>query len=119
VHTDTILGGRHLEAGQRILVLLASANRDEGHFDDPETFRLDRFADNPRREFTPKSAILPFGAGTHHCTGSLLALEEMTIAMNHLLDRVEWAEFAGGVPEDAGYVLRSPVGLPVRVHYRS
>lgn len=115
---DTEVGGLPMAAGDRVLVLLGSANRDESHFDDGESFHPDRFADNPRREFTPKASILPFGAGTHHCTGSLLALEEMVVGMNHLLDRAAFFEFVGDVPEDVGYVLRSPAELPVRMHAR-
>ncbi len=118
VLADTTLAGIELTAGERVLVLLGSANRDERHFADAEEYRLTRFAENPRKEFTPKSTILPFGAGTHHCTGSLLALQEMTIGLNQLFDRVERVEFASGVPDDVGYVLRSPVDLPVRLHFR-
>ncbi|MCP3974319.1 MAG: cytochrome P450 [bacterium] len=119
VITDTTIRGVELAAGDRVLVLLASANRDEDYFDVPDSFVVDRFRDNPKREFTPKASIMPFGAGTHHCTGSLLALQEMTVAMNLLLDRVEHIEFVGAVPEDVGYVLRSPASLPVRVKFRS
>jgi cytochrome P450 len=102
--------------GDRILVLLASGNRDEDLFDEPETFRIDRFVDNAAKQFTPKSDILPFGAGRHHCTGSLLAQMEMEVAMNHLFDRVSWAEWTDGVPDEVGYVLRSPQHLNVRLH---
>lgn len=116
---NTEMGGVGVAEGERVLVLLGSANRDESYFDDGEAFLVDRFVDNPRREFTPKASILPFGAGTHHCTGSLLALEEMVVGMNHLLDRAERFEFVGEVPEDVGYVLRSPAELPVRMRVRT
>jgi cytochrome P450 len=119
VRADTRIEDVEMKAGERVLVLLGSANRDEALFDDPESFVLDRFVDNPRKEFTPKSSILPFGGGTHHCTGSLLALEEMVVGMNGLLDRVESIEWANGVPDDVGYVLRSPVNLPVRLRMKN
>ena len=112
---DTEMSGQALEAGQRVLVLLASGNRDEELFDEGEEFVLDRFAESAHQQFTPKADILPFGAGRHHCTGSLLALMEMVVGMNHLLDRIPWAEWTDGVPEEAGYVLRSPEHLRVRV----
>lgn len=118
VTAPTEIHGVAIEAGARVLAVLAAANRDERHFVDAERFDRSRFVDNPRREFTPRSSILPFGAGTHHCTGSLLALQEMIIAMETLLAHVEWIEFEHGVPEDVGYVLRSPTELPVRLHYR-
>ncbi|HSG80244.1 MAG TPA: cytochrome P450 [Acidimicrobiia bacterium] len=113
---DTELSGGTVAAGDRILVLLASANRDEDHFEDAGVFRMDRFVDNASKQFTPKSDILPFGAGRHHCTGSLLAQMEMEVAMQHLLDRVAWAEWVDGQPEELGYVLRAPQHLNVRLH---
>ena len=42
VHEDTELGGVHLPAGSRIGVLIASANRDERHWEDPDRFDLRR-----------------------------------------------------------------------------
>jgi cytochrome P450 len=108
VLASTELAGRPVEAGDRVFVLIASANRDPEHFADAEEFKADRFSENPHREFTPKASILPFGAGRHHCTGSLLAKLEMEEAINQLLDRVAWAEFDGDPPDDVGYVLRSP-----------
>ena len=119
VIADTTLGDTQVRQGERVLVLLASANRDEDYFTEPESFVATRFADTPRKEFTPKAAIMPFGAGTHHCTGSLLALQEMTVALNLLLARVEHIEFSDGVPDDVGYVLRSPTALPVRLQLRN
>jgi cytochrome P450 len=115
----TRLAGQEVSAGDRVFVLIGSANRDEEHFDDPETYRVDRFADNPHREFTPKASILPFGAGRHHCTGSLLAKLEMEEAVNQLLDRLEWAEFDGGPPDDVGHVLRSPQHVRVTMTART
>jgi cytochrome P450 len=42
VHEDTELGGVHLTAGTRIGVLIASANRDERHWEEPDRFDLRR-----------------------------------------------------------------------------
>ena len=112
---DTTVAGQKVGAGEKVFVLLASANRDERHFDNPESFELRRFEENPRREFTPRSQIMPFGAGRHHCTGSLLALSEMTEALNQLFDRYETAAWADDRPDDVGYVLRSPAHLRVRL----
>ena len=49
-----------------------------------------RFADRAFLQFTPLSDILPFGAGKHHCTGSLLALMEM-----ELVEPARWTGSAG------------------------
>ena len=77
-----------IAAGEKTMVLLGSANRAEDYLDNPDEFRLHRFPDIVVRQFTPRSDILPFGAGKHHCTGSLLALMEMKVVINRLMDRL-------------------------------
>ncbi len=59
----TVLAGEAIEVGERVLVGVASANRDEAIFDDPDAFRLDRGL--PRH--------LSFSGGAHHCVGARLA----------------------------------------------
>jgi len=69
-----VLGGQTIEAGDRVLVALASANRDEREFEDAGIFRADRF---PNRHAA-------FGLGMHRCVGSHLArqmFEEMIMAV--------------------------------------
>ncbi|MXZ30311.1 MAG: cytochrome P450 [Acidimicrobiia bacterium] len=105
---DTQLGGVNLAAGAKLFALVGSANRDPEVFPDPDRFIIDRFKEDAFRQFTPKADILPFGAGAHHCTGSLLARLEMEVVMCCLLERFERVEFAGEVPDDTGYVLRGP-----------
>ncbi len=112
---ETELAGVGIGAGDKIMVLLASANRDETWFDSPDEFQLNRFADNAFRQFTPRSDILPFGAGKHHCTGSLLALMEMEVVINRFMDRVRWAEWVNGPPPMVGYSLRSPTHITVNL----
>ncbi len=112
---ETELTGVRIGAGDKIMLLLASANRDETRFESPDEFQLDRFADNAFRQFTPRSDILPFGAGKHHCTGSLLALMEMEVVINRFMDRVRWAEWVNGPPPMTGYSLRSPAEVKVRL----
>jgi cytochrome P450 len=76
----TEMEGVPLAAGEWVEMGIASANRDEEKYDDPETFRLDR--PQPR-------AHLTFGAGSHVCPGATLARLEATAAIEALLDRVE------------------------------
>lgn len=116
VITDTELGGQPMRAGDRVVGILASAARDPDVFPDPEVFDPHRFADNPDREFGARAQILSFGYGTHLCTGSQLAKLEIVESLELLLDRYEHVEFADGVPDDRGYVLRSPAHLRVILH---
>src|SRR5690606_13055969 len=69
------LGGRRIEAGERLTLLWASANRDEDVFDDPDAFRLDR----------DPSLNLLYGAGIHVCPGAPLARLELRVVMEGLL----------------------------------
>jgi cytochrome P450 len=49
------------------------------------------------------------------CTGSHLAKLEIVEGMDVLLDRFAGADFVDGVPDDRGYVLRSPEHLRVQL----
>ena len=113
VVADTEIGDRLLRRGDRVVAIMAAANRDPEVFDDAERFDPHRFEDNPDREFGARAQILSFGYGTHNCTGSQLAKMEMVEGVGLLLDRFATVSFADGVPDDRGYVLRSPEHLRV------
>lgn len=70
------IGGRRLEAGERLTILWGSVNRDEAVFGDPDEVRLDR---------DPKDNLL-YGAGIHVCPGAPLARMELKDFMDALLD---------------------------------
>jgi len=74
---DVTLHGHTLRAGQAVIFLYASANRDEREFPDPDVFDVARRA--PR--------ILSFGHGTHSCLGIHVAKAEGRIALEELLRR--------------------------------
>jgi cytochrome P450 len=76
---ETTIDGVPLQAGDWVEMGIASANRDEDAYEDPELFRLDR--SQPRHH-------LAFGAGPHVCPGATLARMEGMIAVEVLLDRV-------------------------------
>lgn len=107
------LAGTELSEGATVVVLIGWANRDEERFADPERFDRDRFAEKPGRQFTAAGEILPFGAGTHHCTGSRLAQVELVHGLAKLADRAGRVEPAGELPPAQGFMLRSPPALPV------
>jgi len=115
VTADVAIRGFDLQAGQRVLIVLASANRDEAVFEAPDRFHLERFRDAPEQEFTGASTILSFGGGEHHCTGAQLARVEMEVALEHLLGRFGRLERGCGMPPSRGFILRSPPALPVRL----
>jgi cytochrome P450 len=101
---DTVLGGQEIAAGDPVLMLYASANRDEAQFG-PTAGEFD-VSRNPNHH-------LAFGFGAHFCIGAALARMEIRILLEELLDRFTTVEPAGEVelsPSDiiAG-VTRAPL----------
>ena len=82
---DVELDGVWIRKGDRVLHSIASANRDERVYADPDQFRLDR----PK----PRDHV-GFGAGPHVCPGAFLARMETQVAVEALLDRVAKMELA-------------------------
>ena len=72
------LHGASLRPGERLYAVIASANRDERQFEDPDELRLDR----------ERGAQLGFGAGIHVCMGAFMARIELRVALGLLLERV-------------------------------
>lgn len=75
---DDVIGGQPVAAGDRIIMLYPSANRDESVFEDP-------FAFNIRRRPNPH---LSFGFGTHLCVGANLARLVLTTVFQQMSQKV-------------------------------
>lgn len=84
---DTEIGGHKVAANQRIVMWLASANRDEDVFADAERFHVDRSPNNH----------LTFSHGSHFCLGSGLARLEMKVMFEEIIRRLSDIEPAGPV----------------------
>jgi cytochrome P450 family 142 subfamily A polypeptide 1 len=72
------LHGQKIEAGDELMLLYPSANRDAEVFDDPFRFDIAR---------TPNEHVA-FGFGPHFCLGASLARLEIAVMLDELLDRV-------------------------------
>lgn len=82
---DVEVAGTTIPRGELVLAVLGSANRDEGHFEDPDALDLAR---DPNRH-------LAFGrGGVHHCLGAPLARMEGQIAVGAFLRRFPEASLA-------------------------
>lgn len=102
------IGGVTIPAGAQVIISLASANRDAGHYAEPEVLYVDR-ADVRH---------LGFGHGIHFCLGAALARMEGHLALDSLLRR--FPQLCLAVPPEElhwghgdGLVLRGLSELPV------
>jgi len=108
---DTAVAGVDIPAGSQVTVCLGSANRDETHFSDPDSYDI-------HREPQPN---LAFSSGPHMCLGMHLARTEMRLVLSTILDRIPDLELDPGPPGSPtadphihGVGFRSPTCVPVR-----
>ena len=92
VTEDHELHGQQLRAGDKVLMLYQSANRDEAVFDDPDVFRIDRDP-NPH---------LAFGIGSHFCLGANLARAEIKVVFEQLFTRLRDIRVPDGAMAERG-----------------
>jgi unspecific monooxygenase len=97
------VGGVTIETGQKIAVLLGSANRDPAVFDGPGEFRVDR---------TPNNHVA-FGVGVHFCLGAPLARMELVESVKHLFATHPSLALAGEPVSRGTFVLRGYSEVPV------
>ena len=95
---DCTVGGRSVRAGQVVVGLLSTANRDAARFDDPD--RLDTGHD--------RRSHLAFGHGVHQCLGAHLARLQVEVGVLRLLDRFPHLRLADR-PEEVR--MRESVGF--------
>lgn len=102
---DAEIGGVRIPAGDGVLLVMGSANRDENVFENPEAFDIER---------SDARNHISFGFGIHYCLGNMLA---------KLQDRIVLEETAAAVPslrlQDADIDFRDnlsfrvPTSVPV------
>ncbi|GAB3573177.1 cytochrome P450 [Amycolatopsis endophytica] len=100
----TVVGGVEIGAGERVLVLYASANRDERKWQDPEKFDVTRRAGDH----------VGFGYGVHGCAGQGLARIEAHAVLEALAKRVSAFEVLG-TDRVLNNVIRAFSSIRVRV----
>lgn len=99
---DTEIGGVDIPEGQ-ILLLMGSANRDEAHFEDGESFDITR--PNARQH-------LSFGFGIHYCLGNMLAKLQTKIALEELSSAIPTLQ----LDEPEGIPFRESISMRIPHH---
>ncbi len=111
---DVRIEDQTIPAGSNCILMLAAANRDERHFAEPDTFDIHRPDLDVAKAFSGAANHVQFILGRHFCVGSLLAREEMTVALNLILDRLPGLRYQPGfTPHEAGLYTRSVPSLLV------
>ena len=88
VTREVELEGTTLHAGDEVALLYESANFDDRHFDEPETFDIGRSPNDH----------LAFGFGAHFCLGASLARVEVQAMVDRVLQRLPDLELASDEP---------------------
>ena len=102
---DVELHGQTVPAGSAVLLLTASANRDERQFPDADTFDVRRRIDHH----------VAFGYGLHFCLGAALARMEARIVLDEVLNRwTDWDVDHANAVLDHTSTTRGWISLPIR-----
>jgi cytochrome P450 family 142 subfamily A polypeptide 1 len=78
-----------MKPGEQLSVVIASANRDENIFEDPNSFDI-------QREVNPHIA---FGVGVHNCIGKQLARVEARIAFEKIIAHFPHMKLQSNAPQ--------------------
>lgn len=104
---DVTIGDTTIPADRKVLLLYASANRDERQYG-PDAAELD-VTRCPRN-------ILTFSHGAHHCLGAAAARMQARVALSELLSRCpDFDVDEAGVVWADGHYVRRPLSVPFRV----
>jgi len=102
---DTTLRGQKIAAGERVVMMYASANRDEDVFRNPDRFDVAR-SPNPH---------VAFGFGEHFCLGAALGRLEARVFLEELFARFATIELAGDPVRLRSNELNAWKRMPVRL----
>ncbi|MBW8088633.1 cytochrome P450 [Streptomyces hygroscopicus subsp. hygroscopicus] len=103
---DVAVGGELIRAGDGVIAITNSANRDESVWDSPDRFDIIR----------KPGSHTSFGHGIHHCVGAQLARLELQIGIGTLLRRFPGLRLAvpeAELPWKKNVVIHALEALPV------
>ena len=104
---DTVLRGKKISAGDKVVMWYASGNRDEEIIDNPNSFNIER--DNARHH-------LSFGFGVHRCMGNRLAEMQLRTVWEEIMNRFHTVEMVGEPVLVHSNFVKGIAELPVIVH---
>ncbi|MGL6062901.1 MAG: cytochrome P450, partial [Bradyrhizobium sp.] len=102
---ETEIAGVRIGKHEKVLLLLASANRDETRWERPDQLDITRRV----------AGHIGFGTGIHGCVGQMVARLEGEAVLSALANRVASIEITGEAVYRDSSGLRALSSLPVRV----
>jgi cytochrome P450 len=116
---DSVIGPYHIPLGTTVFMSQWTLHRDARHFERPDAFEPDRWADGLASRL-PRCAYLPFGVGPRRCLGNTFALVEAAVVLATLVRRFRFEPVDGREPAVDPVVTLRPRGpVQLRVHRRS
>lgn len=103
---DTVLGGKEIKKGEKVMMWYVSGNRDEESIEKPYEFIIDR--ERPRQH-------LSFGFGIHRCMGNRLAEMQLRITWEEIQKRFHKVEMVGEPVRSFSSLIRGYSELPVQL----
>lgn len=101
------LCGTEIQPGDTVMLPIYALHRHHAHWDEPDHFRPDRFAD---RKAIERFTYLPFGDGPRICIGASFALQEAVIILATLLGRFRFTPVKGRDPKPVMILTLRPEG---------
>jgi cytochrome P450 len=95
------IGGVTITEGERVVLMLASANRDPAQFPEPNRLDISRRV----------AGQVALGAGPHSCVGALLIRMAAAVATHAFVQKVAAAEISGPIEWRGGSGFSSPASL--------
>jgi cytochrome P450 len=107
--TDVVFRGKHIRAGDKVVMWYISGNRDAEAIEKPDVYWIDR----PRVR-----SHLSFGFGIHRCVGNRLAELQLQIVWEEILKRFPAIEVMGEPKRTFSTFVHGFESLPVRIPHR-
>jgi cytochrome P450 len=103
---DTIVGGKTIRKGDKVVMWYVSGNRDETEIERPNEFIIDRA--NPRHH-------LSFGFGIHRCMGNRVAEMQLKIVWEEIMKRFPRIDLVGEPKRLKSNFVHGLLDVPVRI----
>jgi len=103
---DTVLGGKQIKKGEKLIMWYISGNRDSEVIDRADEFIIDRA--NPRHHVS-------FGFGIHRCMGNRLAEMQLRIVWEEIMQRFEKIELVGEPVRVMSNFIKGFTEVPVKL----